>query len=349
MRHASFGDQLHAQRALRGQRQPVLRRFAVDEKLRTARLLVGYSCALAVAFLTHQEQQADVNPFGFQLLRCRNLRDDDALRVARTAAVDAVFGLLRRNVGRHRIHVRRERQRRLRMAGMRGPDVHAIAFDRHALDVVAKGTQLAVERHTDGRFHSGGGFNVDQFAGESEDVHIESISIAGWHAGECSRIPAELHSQVAVVITVLLARQMLTPLERVDDAVLVIEDGIISAAGTRAEMSIPAGARIIDFSDAILTPGLVDIHIHGAAGHDVMEGDADSLAAIERLLARHGVTSYCPTTVTAPLNETLAALEKLARAVESAKTITHADRAQPLGIHLEGPFLSHARPGVHPP
>jgi N-acetylglucosamine-6-phosphate deacetylase len=142
---------------------------------------------------------------------------------------------------------------------------------------------------------------------------------------------------------------MLTPLERVDDAVLVIEDGIISAAGTRAEMSIPAGARIIDFSDAILTPGLVDIHIHGAAGHDVMEGDADSLAAIERLLARHGVTSYCPTTVTAPLNETLAALEKLARAVESAKTITHADRAQPLGIHLEGPFLSHARPGVHPP
>jgi N-acetylglucosamine-6-phosphate deacetylase len=142
---------------------------------------------------------------------------------------------------------------------------------------------------------------------------------------------------------------MLTPLERVDDAVLVIEDGIISAAGTRAEMSIPAGARIIDFSDAILTPGLVDIHIHGAAGHDVMEGDADSLAAIERLLARHGVTSYCPTTVTAPLNETLAALEKLARAVESAKTITHADRAQPLGIHLDGPFLSHARPGVHPP
>jgi N-acetylglucosamine-6-phosphate deacetylase len=142
---------------------------------------------------------------------------------------------------------------------------------------------------------------------------------------------------------------MLTPLERVDDAVLVIEDGIISAAGTRAEMSIPAGARIIDFSDAILTPGLVDIHIHGAAGHDVMEGDADSLDAIERLLARHGVTSYCPTTVTAPLNETLAALEKLARAVESAKTITHADRAQPLGIHLEGPFLSHARPGVHPP
>ena len=151
------------------------------------------------------------------------------------------------------------------------------------------------------------------------------------------------------MVTVLQARQMLTPLERVDDAVLVIEDGVLSGAGTRAELTIPANARVIDFGDAILTPGLVDIHIHGAAGHDVMEGDGESLAAIERLLSQHGVTSYCPTTVTAPLDETLAALEKLARAVDSAKTAAHADRAQPLGIHLEGPFLSHARPGVHPP
>ena len=142
---------------------------------------------------------------------------------------------------------------------------------------------------------------------------------------------------------------MLTPLERVDDAVLVIEDGVLSGAGTRAELTLPANARVIDFGDAVLTPGLVDIHIHGAAGHDVMEGHGESLAAIERLLTQHGVTSYCPTTVTAPLDETLTALEKLARAVDSAKTVTHADRAQPLGIHLEGPFLSHARPGVHPP
>lgn len=151
------------------------------------------------------------------------------------------------------------------------------------------------------------------------------------------------------MVTVLQARQMLTPLERVDDAVLVIEDGVLSGAGTRAELTLPANARVIDFGDAVLTPGLVDIHIHGAAGHDVMEGHGESLAAIERLLTQHGVTSYCPTTVTAPLDETLTALEKLARAVDSAKTVTHADRAQPLGIHLEGPFLSHARPGVHPP
>ena len=87
------------------------------------------------------------------------------------------------------------------------------------------------------------------------------------------------------MVTVLLARQLLTPLERVDDAMLVIEDGIISAVGARADISVPANARVIDFGDAILTPGLIDIHLHGGAGHDVMEGDDASLAPMERLMA----------------------------------------------------------------
>ena len=142
---------------------------------------------------------------------------------------------------------------------------------------------------------------------------------------------------------------MLTPLERIDDAVLVVEDGIISAAGGRADVTIPTNAQVIDFGDAILTPGLIDIHIHGGAGHDVMEGSDANLAAVERLLAKHGVTSYCPTTMTAPMAETLASLEKLGEAVNRAKTDAQADRAQPIGIHLEGPFLSHARCGVHAP
>ncbi len=151
------------------------------------------------------------------------------------------------------------------------------------------------------------------------------------------------------MVTVLVARQLLTPLERIDDAALVIEDGIISAIGAHADVTIPTNARVIDFGDAILTPGLIDIHIHGGAGHDVMEGSDAELKAVERLLAKHGVTSYCPTTITAPIDETLASLEKLGAAVNRAKTEAQADRAQPLGIHLEGPFLSHARPGVHSP
>jgi len=132
-----------------------------------------------------------------------------------------------------------------------------------------------------------------------------------------------------------------------ENAALIIEDGIISAVGRREDLMVPAGARVIDFGDAILAPGLIDIHIHGGAGHDVMDASDEGLAAIERLMARHGVTSYCPTTVTAPTDQTSRALEALGKAMQSEKSA--GDRARALGIHLEGPFLSHARRGVHSP
>jgi len=148
--------------------------------------------------------------------------------------------------------------------------------------------------------------------------------------------------------TLLLARQLITPLQAIDDAALLIDDGAIAAVGRRAELNLPASTRVIDFGDAILAPGLIDIHIHGGAGHDVMEGSDESLAAVERLMTRHGVTSYCPTTVTAPIDATLRSLDALGKAVVNAGK-RDGTRARPLGIHFEGPFLSHAKRGVHPP
>lgn len=137
---------------------------------------------------------------------------------------------------------------------------------------------------------------------------------------------------------------LLTPFRRRLDVLLAVREGrIAQVAGMDLLPALEASSLLYE-PGATVAPGFIDVHVHGAGGHDLMEGTLESLQVVAATLARYGTTSFLATTLSAPAADTETALRGYA-----AHHLEVRDGARPIGIHMEGPFLNRSRRGTHNP
>ena len=126
----------------------------------------------------------------------------------------------------------------------------------------------------------------------------------------------------------------------VEDSVLLFSDVI---EGIVDKNSIPEGTEIIDANGGYVSPGLIDIHIHGYLGKDVCDGEAESIKVMAEGIVKNGVTAFLPTTMTVDMKVIRKALEVCRELKEESKKW---NGSQILGCHAEGPFISESKKGA---
>lgn len=126
----------------------------------------------------------------------------------------------------------------------------------------------------------------------------------------------------------------------VENAALLFSDVI---EGVLPADKIPADAEIIDANGGYVSPGLIDLHIHGYLGCDVCDGTVESIRTISEGIVKNGVVGYLPTTMTVDMSVIKKSLEVCRELMEESKTW---NGSTILGVHAEGPFISESKKGA---
>ncbi|CUH95131.1 N-acetylglucosamine-6-phosphate deacetylase [Propionispora sp. 2/2-37] len=126
----------------------------------------------------------------------------------------------------------------------------------------------------------------------------------------------------------------------IENGAVVVNNGLIEAiVDSKSRLNVGC---VWDFSAMEIWPGLIDTHIHGANGYDVMAADFTAVNEVSKFLARKGVTSFVPTVMTAPVDQMQKALQNIHACTGQV------EGAEILGAYLEGPYLAASHRGAHP-
>ncbi|MDF2681595.1 MAG: N-acetylglucosamine-6-phosphate deacetylase [Brevibacillus sp.] len=135
--------------------------------------------------------------------------------------------------------------------------------------------------------------------------------------------------------TIALKGTVIANAQEIENGLVVVEGKTIQFVGPADTYTGDMPVQVMEVTDGWITPGFIDIHMHGIDGHDTMDGTPESLQAISRALTRFGVTTFLATTMTAPYSQLETALQNIAQNNREGMP-----GAQVAGIHLEGPWIN---------